>query len=215
MPPRKRKQPSKVDLLPPELRQAVERLWTGNRYTLEQLAGFLADLASGKRSMLPPELDIVVAVTPDAVPSKSSLGRHVKGLDAIAEKLQRSRAVAEALVDKLGDAPESRAAALNIELMHGVVMDLVMAAEDAKGRPDGDDDAPVGVVLGPEETMFLGRALKDLAAARKADADLTLRLRAEIAKEVAAALDKEAAANRGLDAATVARLKAGFLGIKS
>lgn len=214
MPPRRRKQPSKVDQLPAPLREGVARLWESGRYTLEQIAGFLADLAAGKRSMLPPELDVAVAIPTDAVPSKSSLGRHVLGLSAIAEKLQRSRAVAEALVQKLGDAPESRAAALNVELMHTVILDLIMAAEDAKGR-SGDDGAPVPMVLDPEQAMFLGRCLKDLAGAKKADADLTLRLRAELAKEMAAQLDQEAKTNRGLDAATVARLKAGFLGIKA
>ncbi|HRQ82725.1 MAG TPA: DUF3486 family protein, partial [Azospirillaceae bacterium] len=137
MPPRKRRQPSKVDLLPAPLREAVVGLHQSGRYTLEQIASHLADLAAGRRSMLPPELDIPVSIAPESAPSKSSLGRYVKGLDAIAEKLQRSRAVAEALVAKLGDEPESRTARLNIELMHGVVMDIVMAAEDAAAKAAG------------------------------------------------------------------------------
>lgn len=215
MPPskRRRRQPGKVDQLPAPLREGVARLWESGRYTLEQIAGFLGDLAAGKRSMLPAELDVAVSIPPEAVPSKSSLGRHVQGLSAIAEKLQRSRAVAEALVEKLGDAPESRAAALNIELMHTVILDLIMAAEDAKGR-QGDDGAPVPMVLDPEQAMFLGRCLKDLAGARKTDADLTMTLRRELAKEMAAKLDEEAAVNKGLNADTVAALKSRFLGIK-
>lgn len=213
MPPRKRRQPSKVDLLPGPLREGVAKLWESGRYTLEQIAGHLGDLAAGRRNMLPAELDVAVSIPPEAVPSKSSLGRHVQGLSAIAEKLQRSRAVAEALVEKLGDAPESRAAALNIELMHTVVLDLIMAAEDAKAR-QGDEDGPVGLLFDPEQAMFLGRTLQALAGAKKADADLTMTLRRELAKQMAAKLDEEAKTNKGLDAATVNRLKASFLGIK-
>lgn len=179
---RGRRQPSKVDQLPAELREAIEKLWLSGRYTLEQIAGFLADLASGRRSMLPPELDIAVQVPPEAVPSKSGLGRHVKGLEAIAEKLQRSRTVAEALVDKVGKEPESRTARLNIELMHASIQDLFLAAE-AAGEA-GAEGTPVA--LDPENAMFLARALKDLASARKADIDLTLKLKAEIAKEMQA-----------------------------
>lgn len=178
----RRRQPSKVDQLPPELREAVEGLWLSGRYTLEQLAGFLGALATGRRTMLPAELDLAVTIAPDAAPSKSGLGRHVKGLEAIAEKLQRSRTVAEALVDKVGKEPESRTARLNIELMHASIQDLFMAAEAAGDA--GAEGAPVA--LDPENAMFLARALKDLASARKADIDLTLKLRAEIAKEMQA-----------------------------
>ncbi|HRQ82115.1 MAG TPA: DUF3486 family protein, partial [Azospirillaceae bacterium] len=78
----------------------------------------------------------------------------------------------------------------------------------------GGAGAPAGVVIDPEAAMMLARALKDLASAKKADADLILKLKAELAKEMAAKLDEEAKTNRGLDAPTVARLKAGFLGIK-
>lgn len=189
---RRRRQPSKVDLLPSELREAVEALWRSNRYTLEQLAAFLADLGSGKRSMLPPELDLAVSIAPDAVPSKSSIGRHVKGLDAIAERLQRSRAVAEALVDKLGHEPESRTARLNIELMHATIQDLFRGAEDA-----ASEDGGAAVVFDPEAAMFLSRALKDLASAKKSDVDLTLRLKAELAKEMQAKAEKALAEAEG------------------
>lgn len=190
---RRRNQPSKVDLLPATLREAVEALWRSNRYTLEQLAGFLADLAAGRRSMLPPELDLAVQVSPDAVPSRSGLGRHVKGLDALAERLQRSRTVAEALVDRLGAEPESRTARLNIELMHATIQDLFRVAEE----PSEDGDGAASVVFDPEAAMLVSRALKDLAAAKKSDADLTLRLKAELAKEMREKADRALAEAEG------------------
>jgi hypothetical protein len=179
--------PSKADRLPGALKEALAELWVSGRYTLDQIKAWLDDLAAGKRSLLPPELAAVaeIAVDPAALPSRSGLGRHFKGLDGLAERLQRSRAVAEALVRKLGDAPEDRTARLNIELMHSIVTDLVMSLPQ-----DGEDGQPV--TLDPESVMFLARSLKDLASARKADADLVLRLRQEMAKKAAAKVDSAA-----------------------
>lgn len=199
--------PSKMDQLPPELREAIEALWTSQRYTLDQLQGFLADLTSGKRSMLPPELAAAPAVPPDALPGRSGLHAHLQGLDKVAEKLHRSRAVAEALVKKLGDAPEDRVARLNIELLHGAIMDLFLAAGDGEG---GETAGPV--TFDPEAVMLLGKALKDLAAAKKADAETILRLRKEAAAEMVKKLDAaekaaKAAGEKGLSTERITQLR--------
>lgn len=208
---RSRRQPSKVDLLPPELREAIEVLWQSGRYTLEQLAGFLGDLAEGRRSLLPPELDLAVAIAPEAVPSKSGLGRHVKGLDAVAEKLERSRTVAEALVRKLGDEPESRTARLNIALLHSAVLDLFMA------EPPSEENSGEGraVAIDPEAAMLLGRTLKDLASANKLDMERTLGLQKAVLAKAASEAEKALKANApGLTAETVNAIKAKILGVK-
>lgn len=218
--PRRRKQPSKVDLLPPPLREAVEKLWAANRYTLEELAGFLADLSSGKRSMLPPELDLAVSIDPDKVPSKSGIGRHVKAQDAIGERLKQSRQVADALVDKLGDAPESRIARLNIELMQGVVLNAIVAAEAAENDGGGWDADASAMRLDPEQTALLARTLKDLAAAKKTDADLILRLRKEMAAEMARELAEKARGvekigrEAGLSGETLAQMREQLVGVR-
>jgi len=177
--------PSKADRLPGILKEGLAELWLSQRYTLDQIKGWLDDLASGRRSMLPPELATIaesVAIGTDDLPSRSGLGRHFKGLDALAERLQRSRTVAEALVKKLGDAPEDRTARLNIELMHSIVTDLVLASGA------GEDGEAASVTFDAESVMFLARSLKDLASAKKADADVVLNLRkamqAELAKKV-------------------------------
>lgn len=198
--------PSKMDKLPPELRAAVEALWTSGRYTLDQLHEHMRALADGRRTMLPPELQVAPAVPADALPSRSKLHAHLQGLDRVAEKLQRSRAVAEALVKKLGDEPEHRTARLNMELLHGAIMDLFLA-------DGGADDGEAGPVTFDAETvMLLGKALKDLSAARKADAETILGIRKTVAAEAAKAAER-VAKSEGLSAKTVELFKREILGI--
>ncbi|WP_035692798.1 phage protein Gp27 family protein [Azospirillum halopraeferens] len=207
--------PSKVDKLPEGLREGIAQLWTSGRYTVDQILTHLHDLAAGRRTMLPPELDVAVSVTPEALPSRSRLHAHLQGVDQVADRLQRSRAVAEALVKKLGDEPESRTARLNIELLHSAVLDLFMAADEQRASDGGgSDDAPEGppVPMTPETVMFLAKALKDLSSARKTDADLILRMRKEVAAEMIKKLDAaetaaRAAGEKGLSQARIAQLR--------
>lgn len=201
--------PSKVDKLPEGLREGIAQLWTSGRYTVDQILTHLHDLAAGRRTMLPPELDVAVTVAPDALPSRSRLHAHLQGVDQVADRLQRSRSVAEALVRKLGDEPESRTARLNIELAHSAILDLFMAADQcAEGGEGGAAPTP----FDPEAVMFLSKAVKDLASARKADADLVLRLRKEVMAETVKKLDAaekaaKSAGEKGLSEDRIAELR--------
>ncbi len=183
-----RRSPSKVTKLPPEIRELIAELHQTHAWTLDEIAAALRDLAAGRRptlpGALPPELAEPPAVDPDALPSRSGLHRHIQGLDRLAERMQRSRAVAEALVRKLGDAPEDRTARLNIELMHSAILDLFMSAE-----PGEDGEPATTITLDPEAAMLLAKALKDLSSAKNNDAALVLKLRQEIAKEAAKKVD--------------------------
>lgn len=179
---------STVDLLPQELRQLIADL-RAKHVTLDQIKAKLQELG--------------------AEVSRSALGRHVKQLEQVGEKIRRSRDVAEALVKKLGDAPESRQARLNIELLHTLILDIVTGGEDGES-----------VSLDPEQAMFLSRSLRDLAAATKSDVDLTLRLREELAKrqnkrvdQATAEIAKEAA-EAGLSAERIAQLQAKVAGLR-
>jgi hypothetical protein len=179
---------STVDLLPLELRQLIAEL-RQQHVTIDAIVAKLRELG--------------------AEISRSALGRHVKQLEAVGEKIRRSRDVAEALVKKLGDAPESRQARLNIELMHTLVLDLLTGGEDAES-----------VTLDPEQAMMLGRALRDLAMAQKADADLTLKLRQELAQRQNARVERaaedvaKAASEAGLSAERIALLQAKVAGLR-
>lgn len=186
---------SKIDRLPAELREAISDLRQQGR-TIDDILEHLKRLG----------------IDDGALPSRSGLHRHIQGLDALAERLTRSRTVAEALVRKLGDAPESRHARLNIELMHSVVTDLMLAAGEATTEDGGQ-----AVAFDPQQVMFLAKSLDHLAHAQKTDADMTLRIRAEVETKTKAAAAKAAEAvakQRGLTADTVQAIRAQILGVK-
>lgn len=159
---------STIKRLPRELREQISDL-RENGATIDEIKAALDDLG--------------------ARVSRSALGRHVKGLDQLAERVRRSREIAEVLVRRIGDAPENRQTQANIELMHTAIQDLFMSGEDGEG----------GIQLDPENAMFLSRAIKDLAAAAKADVDNTLRLRKEAEKAAADKAMKAAEKAMGTD----------------
>lgn len=172
---------SSVKQLPPEIREEIAIL---------RERGVTIDAIMAKLQELGAEI------------SRSALGRYVKEIGQVGERIRRSREIAEALVRKLGDAPESRQGRLNIELMHTVVLDLLMPA-------GGDGKA---VTIDAEQAALIARTLRDLAGAQKADADFVLRIRQETAKAAAAAVDR-VAEKKGLSAEMVLALKSEFLGI--
>lgn len=144
--------PSKIDRLPPEIREEIAAL-REKGYTLDEILGHLRALD----------------IPPESQPSRSGLGRHIQGLDALAERLQKHRAVAEALVRRLGTAPESKSARLNIELMHDIITRLQMA--------EGEDGEGGKVTFEAADVHFLSKALDHLARAEKNDVETILKLR--------------------------------------
>jgi hypothetical protein len=187
--------PSSVDQLPEEVRAKIGQLrqlgWTIDQI-LEHLSGLV-----------------------DRAPSRSALGRHIKGLDALGERMRRSRHVAEALVRELGDAPESRTARLNIELLHSAVLDLFMRAADGE---DGSDAEGVAALAGnPEGTMMLAKALDHLSRASKTNVDFVMaaeKRATERAKKEAAVAVETVAKERGISGDTLEAIKAGIFGVK-
>jgi hypothetical protein len=140
--------------------------------------------------------------------SRSALGRHIHGLDALGERMRRSRQVAEALVRELGTAPESEAARLNIELMHTAILDLFM--DDAEGDPDV-----------PKKSMDIhnvAKALDHLARASKSNVEFILAAEqraTDRAKREAATVAEKVGRERGISAATIEAIKAGIFGVKA
>lgn len=174
---------SKIDRLPAEVKEAIGRLRRDGR-TIDEI---LAKLR---------ELDVDV--------SRSGLGRHIQGLDAIAAEIERSRGIAEALVDRFGDAPESRTARLNVELMHAQVTKLLV--------PDADGN----VSMDAQGAYFLSTSLARLAQAAKFDTDREIKARERVAKETAEkAADAAAGAAKegGLSEETVQLIRARILGM--
>jgi len=179
--------PSSIDKLPDEVREAIAKLRAQGR-TLDEI---LAHLAS---------LDVEI--------SRSALGRHVKRLGTLTERMNASRNIAVALVDRFGDQPDNKLARLNLELMQGVVMQAITGA-----TIDEETGEAEPVTFLPEDVMFLAGALQKLASAEKTNADRMIVARRELAKEAAQAVDRVANRDGGLTRATVDKIKAEILGI--
>lgn len=153
---------SSVKRLPPEIKERIHLLFEEGR-TLDEIMQALASLG--------------------AEVSRSALGRYSQSLDKVAEKVRRSREVADALVRRLGDAPESRTLRLNVELMHSAILDLFLANEERDS----------------EGTFYLARSLEALAKASKLDTDMTVKVRQEA--EAKAKREADARIAKAVDAA--------------
>ncbi len=187
--------PSSIDQLPEEIRAEIGRL-RGLGWTIDQILEHLRVLL-------------------DRAPSRSALGRHIQGLDVMGEKMRRSRQVAEALVRELGDAPESRTARLNIELLHSAILDLHMKAAEGE---DIDADGKAALAGNPMGAMMLAKALESLSRASKTNVDFIAaaeKRAAEKAKREAAEQVDQVAKVRGLQADTISAIKAAILGVQS
>lgn len=186
---------STIDRLGPEVRDAIGRL-LDQGCTLDEILAQLENMS--------------VEV------SRSTLGRYTQRLAATGEKLRRSRAVAEALVRKLGDQPESKTARLNIELLHGAILDIFMVEEDPQdaetgGKKRASANDPMGA-------MLLAKALEHLTKASRHDADFIERAEkraADRARKEAASRAAEAARAKGMSAETAEFIKAQVLGVSS
>lgn len=173
--------PSTIQRLPGELRELISDL-RGKGRTIDEILSKLR------------ELDVDV--------SRSALGRHVKQLDKIGDEIRRSREVAEALVRQYGDAPESRAAKMNIELMHSLVTRLMISEDGERAEFE------------PREAMQMATALQKLVQASKQDVDRETLVRKEFARKLDEAVAAaEEAGERGLSPERLAELRRGFLGV--
>lgn len=139
--------------------------------------------------------------------SRSSLGRHVKKMDQVADRLRRSRELAESIGRKFGDAETSQVQRTNVELLHSILMQTMIG-----------DDEQENVVLKPQEAMFLSKALDHLSRASKTDLETQLKAAEERARREAAenAADKaeQVARKSGLSADFVNELRSKILGVE-
>jgi hypothetical protein len=184
--------PSTIARLPSEIREAIGRLRDQGR-TLDEILTHLQGM--------------------EVTVSRSALGRHVQQMDKVGERLRRSRAISEALVRQLGDAPESQTARLNIEMMHSFLFDFLASAEE--GAEEGSE-AALAHVRDPKSVALMAEAVQRLTTASRNNADYVARLEdraAAKAKAGAARAAEAVAREKGLSADTVRAIKASILGV--
>jgi hypothetical protein len=97
--------------------------------------------------------------------SRTALWRYAQQLDRIMAKARRSRMLAEVMVRSLKRMPESRLVQANVEAMHGVLMQLIDAAENDEK-----------VTIDSKDALNLSRSIAALAQAEKANADKVIQV---------------------------------------
>jgi hypothetical protein len=173
---------STVDRLDPKVRAQIIELRDRGR-TIDEIMAKLAELN-----------------LPENV-SRSAVGRWVQNADRITARIRQSREICQAIVKDLGQAPESKAARFNIEVMQASIMELVSAC-------DSTDPLDLKTV------RQLSAALADLSRAAKLDIDNQLTIKREAIKE-AAEKAETVAKEAGLSAATIDTIRKSILGIST
>lgn len=149
--------PSSIDRLPQEVRDWIGRL-RDQGCTIDEIIIKLRELDK------------------DAVPSRSALGRHLKKAEEVAERLRKSRQVADVIVRRLGESDPDKTTRMNIELMHNVLFEIATRAGD-----DGES-----VTFDPMEAMLLAKALDHLGKASKDDVARTVAIEKRAAEKAKA-----------------------------
>jgi hypothetical protein len=175
---------STIERLPAEVRDTIASLRRQGR-TLDEIMAKLR------------ELDVEV--------SRTSLWRHTKQLDAIADHMRRSQDMARALTERFGNNGIGDLARYNLQVAHGLLMRLMFS----------DDGEPIQ--LDAKEAMFLTSALKNVVTASKSDQEREIKLRdriaaqaEEVAAETVAELKKVGMSADGAEA-----IRARILGVAS
>lgn len=182
--------PSKIDRLPAEVRELIDRLRTREGRTIDEIMAKLHELDD---------------IDPELLPGRSALGEYTREIDAVAEQIKRSRGIAEAVIARHGEASEDRNTRLNIELLHGQLTALLVPV-------DGK------VELTPKDAAQLAAAIERLSKASRFDQDRELkRLEAFAAKvdEFAEAVETAASTEKGLTAEQAAQIRRDILGVRA
>jgi biotin operon repressor len=154
--------PSKIDKLPPDIKGQINRLRSDGA-----------------------EIDDIVAYLAEATPekiSRSAVGRHVKKLGEITNRINEARAIAEGVAPTLANKDDGQLLNLNVELLHSATMRLLSATDDETG-----EDIPIKA----SEAMALGKALEASAKAQKITADRVMKIKEAVAKTAIAEVSKE------------------------
>lgn len=156
---------SKIERLPDEQRGKIDKLLQNPQTTLDDV------------------VELVGQMGIDDGISRSSLHRRQQKLSVVGERIRRSREMAESLVSRFGDEPDTKVARLNIQFLHSAIMDILSEADD-EGAP---------VTLEPKQAAALARAVSELARAEKADSERLLKVKQTLGKDVRGKIDQIAA----------------------
>jgi uncharacterized protein DUF3486 len=170
---------SKIDLLPPEQRQELERLWLGGGFTRKQLHAHLKSLGFGI--------------------TYANLNSHVRKLKQRMNRYRDAQTLGGGWMKKLVEQPDTHIGRLLLEMLR------VVAFRQLSGlRGDKAGQAPR-----PTEIAVLAKAIKEMEAASSAIDDRETRMIEKLKSEVdqkAEAMKRNGAGARD-EVATLERAK--------
>ncbi|MBA5235276.1 DUF3486 family protein [Pectobacterium aroidearum] len=110
-----RGRPSKIDLLPPAIRDALHQMLRDKQYTQEQIREAINELIDEHN--LPDDMQI----------SRTGLNRYASRMEAVGSKIRASREMAEIWAAKLGSAPTSDVGKLLMEFVKTLAFETSMS----------------------------------------------------------------------------------------
>ena len=184
---RKKNTPSSIDRLDPEIRALIGELRIDKGYTIDEVRAAL-----------------IAEVGRDRAPSRSALGRHVRGLADVSADLRETQVYAEALAKEAGSKNAGQLLDVNAQLLHANMFKLMLAERDGEG-----------VQLDSKQAKEFSEALRNLALMRKTELDTIEKAEkraAEKATKAAAESATKAARAKGLSKDTVEAIRFAVLG---
>jgi hypothetical protein len=104
--------------------------------------------------------------------SRSALGRHLRPLADVGERMRRSREITESLA-RLGNRADNKMLRGTIEVLNTIILETSLAMEE-------DEDGQLRpVTFNPAQVKALSEATRALASAEKTDTDREARIRLE------------------------------------
>lgn len=183
-----RGRPSKVDLLPDAIRDALHQMLRDKRHTQEEIREAINTLID--QHELPDGMQL----------SRTGLNRYASRMEAIGSKIRASREMAEIWAAKLGSAPTSDVGKLLMEFVKTLAFETTMSLSEG--------DEPVA----PKALGQLALVAQRIEAAQMVSHKREKEIRQAFAEEAAEAAEK-ITKQAGLTAETAADIRREILGI--
>lgn len=187
----RRTKPSKVDLLPEDIKKHLDEMLRDKRFSQGQILDEVNTLI------------LNAGLDEEATISRSGLSRHAQKTEAIGQRLRDLRESTKALTAQLGDKPTGDTTKLILEMARSLLFKATM-----QQMTNPDDDAAVDVGLLKEVMLACQRLESTAMKAHQREKDI----RKAFAEE-AATTAEHVATQAGMTADTVAQIKKSILGI--
>ncbi|CUY26130.1 DUF3486 family protein [Serratia marcescens] len=183
-----RGRPSKIDLLPESIRDALHQMLRDKRHTQEEIREAINALID--QHELPDDMQL----------SRTGLNRYASRMEAIGSKIRASREMAEIWAAKLGSAPTSDVGKLLMEFVKTLAFETSMALAETEKTVE------------PKALGQLALVAQRIEAAQMVSHKREKEIRQAFAEEAAATAEK-IVSQAGLSADKAADIKRQILGI--